>query len=64
MAKKTKRGRSQDRKRVAGGQTYEVQYETRKTGKSKAKVKRAVKRAGPSRKNVERALQRMNRPER
>jgi hypothetical protein len=64
MAKKTKRGRSQDRKRVAAGQTYEVQYEARKTGKSKAKVKRAVKRAGPNRKNVERALQRMNRPER
>jgi hypothetical protein len=38
MAKKTKktaRGRSQDRKRVAGGQDYEVRYEAKKTGRSK-----------------------------
>ena len=53
---KTKRGRSQDRKRVAGGQDYEVRYEAKKTAKSKTKVKRAVKRAGPSRKKVERNL--------
>ena len=53
---KTRRGRSQDRKRVAGGQDYEIRYEAKKTRKSKAKVKRAVKRAGPSRKKVERAL--------
>jgi hypothetical protein len=52
----TKRGRSQDRKRVAGGQDYEVRYESKKTGKSKGAVKGAVKRAGPSRKKVERAL--------
>jgi len=56
MAKKTARGRKQDRARVAGGQEYEVRYEARKTRKSKAKVKRAVKKAGPSRKKVERAL--------
>ena len=56
MAKKTARGRKQDRVRVAGGQDYEVGYEARKTRKSKAKVKRAVKKAGPSRKKVERAL--------
>jgi hypothetical protein len=56
MAKKTSRGRKQDRARVAGGQDHEVRYETKKTGKSKAKVKRAVKKAGPSRKRVERAL--------
>ena len=37
-------------------QDYEVRYEAKKTGKSKAKVKRAVKKAGPSRKRVERAL--------
>jgi hypothetical protein len=55
MAKQTKRGRSQDGS-VAGGQDYEVRYEAKKTGKSKAKVKRAIKRAGPSRKKVERAL--------
>jgi hypothetical protein len=56
MAKKTSRGRKQDRARVAGGQDYEVRYEAKKTGKSKAKVKRAAKKAGPSRKKVERAL--------
>ena len=56
MAKKTKRGRKQDRVRVAGKQHYEVRYEAKKTGKSKAKVKRVVKKVGPSRKRVERAL--------
>jgi hypothetical protein len=56
MAKKTSRGRKQDRARVAGGQDHEVRYEAKKTGKSKAKVKRAVKKAGPSRKGVRRAL--------
>jgi Protein of unknown function (DUF3606) len=56
MAKKTSRGRKQDRARVAGVQDHEVRYEAKKTGKSKAKVKRAAKKAGPSRKRVERAL--------
>ena len=56
MAKKTARGRKQDRGRVAGKQDYEVKYEAKKTGKSKTRVKRAVKKAGPSRKKVERAL--------
>jgi Protein of unknown function (DUF3606) len=56
MAKRTARGRKQDRARVAGKQDYEVRYEAKKTGTSKAKVKRAVKKAGPSRKRVERAL--------
>ena len=56
MAKKTKRGRKQDRARVAGGQDHEVRYEAKKTRKSKTRVKRAVKKAGPSRKKVERAL--------
>ncbi len=28
----TSRGRAQDRKRVAGGQDYEVRYEAKKTG--------------------------------
>ena len=58
MAKKTTRGRKQDRARVAGGQDYEVRYESKKTGKSKSAVKRAVKKAGSSRKKVERALSR------
>ena len=48
MAKKSARGRKQDRARVAGGQDYEVRYEAKKTGKSKAKVKRAAKKAGPA----------------
>jgi Protein of unknown function (DUF3606) len=37
------RGRSQDRKRVPGGQDYEVRYEAKKTGESKSRVYRAVK---------------------
>ena len=56
MAKKTTRGRSQDRKRVAGGQGYEVQYEAKKTRKSPKQVKRAVKKVGSSRRKVEREL--------
>jgi hypothetical protein len=31
--KKTARGRKQDRARVAGGQKYEVGYESKKTGR-------------------------------
>jgi len=50
--------RSQDRKRVAGGQDYEVRYEAKKTGRSKAAVKKAVKKVGTSRKKVERRLAR------
>jgi hypothetical protein len=56
MAKKTSRGRKQDRARVAGGQNYEVSYEAKKTGKSASQVKKAAKKTGPSRKKVERAL--------
>ena len=57
MAKKrTSRGRKQDRARVAGGQDYEVRYESKKTGRSKAAVKKAVKKVGSSRKRVERRL--------
>jgi Protein of unknown function (DUF3606) len=33
-AKKTARGRKQDRARVAGGQDYEVRYEAKKSGNS------------------------------
>ena len=56
MAKKSSRGRKQDRARVAGGQDYEVSYEAKKTGTSSKKVKRAVKKAGNSRKKVEHEL--------
>ena len=55
-AKKTARGRKQDRARVAGGQDYEVRYEAKKTGRSKAAVKKAAKKVGPSRKRLERRL--------
>jgi Protein of unknown function (DUF3606) len=57
MAKKrTKRGRKQDRARVAGGQKHEVRYEAKKTRKSKKVVKRAVKKVGVIRRKVEREL--------
>jgi hypothetical protein len=60
MAKKAKkqttRGRNQDRARVAGGQKYEVSYESKKTGRSAASVKRAVKKVGNVRKRVEKKL--------
>jgi hypothetical protein len=54
--KQTARGRKQDRARVAGGQDYEVKYESKKTGKSRAAVKKAVKKVGNSRKRVEKRL--------
>jgi Protein of unknown function (DUF3606) len=54
--KQTSRGRKQDRTRVAGGQDYEVRYESKKTSKPKSAVKNAVKKVGSSRKKVERRL--------
>lgn len=56
--KQSSRGRKQDRTRVAGGQDHEVRYESKKTGRSKAAVKKAVKKVGNSRRNVERRLAR------
>ncbi len=53
---KTTRGRSQDRKRVAGGQDYEVNYEAEKTNSSAEQVKKAVKSVGNSRAKVEKKL--------
>jgi hypothetical protein len=41
---------------VAGGQDYEVRYEAKETGKSRAAVKKAVRKVGSSRKRVERRL--------
>ena len=52
-AKKTARGRKQDRAKVAGRQKYEVGYESKKTGRSASAVKKAVKKVGNSRKRVE-----------
>ena len=54
--KRTARGRAQDRARVAGGQDYEVRYESKKARKSTAAVKNAVKKVGNSRKRVEKRL--------
>ena len=56
--KQSSGGRKQDRARVAGGQDYEVRYEAKKSGKSKAAVKKAVKKVGNSRKRVEKRLAR------
>ena len=50
--KKTARGRKQDRAWVAGGQDYEVRYESKKTGWSAA----AVKKVGNARKRVDKRL--------
>jgi hypothetical protein len=47
--KQTARGRKQDRARVAGGQDYEVSYESKKTRKSAGAVKKVVKKVGNSR---------------
>ncbi len=56
--KRTGRGRKQDRARVAGGQDYEVSYESKKTRRSPGAVKKAVKKVGNSRKRVEKRLAR------
>ena len=57
-AKKSSRGRKQDRALVAGGQEYEVRYEAKKSRRSAGAVKKAVKKVGSSRKKVKRALKR------
>ena len=56
MPEQSKRGRSQDRAKVAGGQKHEVAYESGKTGSSGDAVREAVKTVGNSRKNVESEL--------
>ena len=55
-AKKSSRGRQQDRARVAGGQDYEVSYVAQKSRKSAKAVKKALKKVGSSRKRVTKAL--------
>jgi hypothetical protein len=50
------RGHKQDRARVAGGQKHEVGYASKKSGKTRAAVKKAVKKVGNSRRKVEREL--------
>ena len=56
MKKESQRGRSQDRKKVAGGQEHEVNYEKEKMGVSGKEVKDAVKSEGNSRNKVEKKL--------
>jgi phage-related minor tail protein len=60
-AKKSARGRKQDRARDAGGQDYEVRYTAKKTKQSASSVKKAVKKVGSSRKRVTKALKRKKR---
>ena len=56
MPTQSKRGRAQDRAKVAGGQDHEVRYEAEKTGTSKQQVQDAAKEVGNSRKAVEEQL--------
>jgi len=58
----TRRGRNQDRARVAGGQDHEVRYEAAKNSSGKAEVKSPVKSVGNSRKKVENKLDKGIRP--
>ncbi|HEY2347633.1 MAG TPA: DUF3606 domain-containing protein [Puia sp.] len=53
---KTSRGKSLDRKKVAGGQEYEVKYESGKTSASSDSVKSAIRKSGNSRSKVESTL--------
>ena len=52
----TSRGRTQDRRLVAGGQDHEVRCEAKKFGVKPFAVKKAVGKAGNSRKKVEAQL--------
>ena len=56
MVAQTKRGRLQDRTKIAGGQKHETAYEAKKTGTSSVAVRAAVKEAGNSRAKVEAKL--------
>ena len=52
MSKKTTRGRSQDRSKVAGGQDYEVEYEKNKLNISGEALKKEIKKEGNSRNKI------------
>jgi hypothetical protein len=58
MAEDSKRGRSQDRARVAAMEDYEVKYLAQKHGVTQTAVKAAVKKVGNSRSKVEAELRR------
>jgi hypothetical protein len=53
MAENSKRGRVQDRSRVASMEDYEVKYLAQKHGVTQTAVKAAVKKVGNSRSKVE-----------
>jgi len=52
----SRRARSQERRKVAGGQEYEVNYEAKKINTSSKEVRDAIRSAGNSRNKVERKL--------
>jgi hypothetical protein len=56
MPEQTKRGRAQDRAKVAGGQKHETSYEAGNTGMSSGEVRQAVKKVGNARDKVESEL--------
>jgi hypothetical protein len=56
MKKNSARGRSQDRRKVAGAQQHEVNYEKEKMGVSGKQVKDAINSEGNTRKKVEKKL--------
>jgi hypothetical protein len=58
-AKKSRSGRSRDRKLVAGGQKHEVRYTAKKAGVKGRAVKKAVKRTGHSRTKIEQVLKKV-----
>lgn len=53
---KSSRGTSLDRKKVAGGQDYEVRYEKDKMDTSAEEVKKSIKKVGNQRTKVEKDL--------
>jgi hypothetical protein len=53
---KSARGTSQDRKKVAGGQDHEVNYEKEKMDTTGEAVKKSVSKVGNNRKKVEEDL--------
>ncbi len=55
-SKNSKSGTAQDRRKVAGGQDYEVAYEKDKLHTSADAVKKSVKKVGNERKKVEEDL--------
>jgi hypothetical protein len=55
---KTKRGRAADRRRIARGQPYEVNYFARKHGLTAAEAREIIKQAGGNREKANHLAQR------